>query len=54
MMSARQVAEAGYQALMRGQAIVVPGFSNQLLAFAVRITPRSLARRIAHRMMQPA
>jgi short-subunit dehydrogenase len=54
MMSARQVAEAGYKALMRGQAIVVPGFSNQLLAFAVRITPRSLARRVAHRMMQPA
>ena len=54
MMSARQVAEAGYKALMRGQAVVVPGFLNQLLVFAVRIAPRSLARRISHRMMQPA
>ncbi len=54
MMSARQVAEAGYRALLRGQAIVVPGFLNQLQTFAVRIAPRSLARRIAHRMMQPA
>ncbi len=54
MMSARQVAEAGYKALLRGQAVVVPGFVNQLLAFAVRITPRSLTRRISHRLMQPA
>jgi len=54
MMSARQVAEAGYKALMRGQAIVVPGFLNQLLVFSARIAPRSLVRRVAHRMMQPA
>ncbi len=54
MMSAREVAEIGYKALLRGQAIAVPGFSNQLLAFAVRITPRSLTRRISHRMMQSA
>ncbi len=53
-MSARQVAEIGYKALLRGQAVVVPGFPNQLLAFAVRITPRSLTRRISHRMMQSA
>ncbi len=53
-MSARQVAEIGYKALLRGQAIVVSGFPNQLLAFAVRITPRSLTRRISHRMMQSA
>ena len=52
MMSAKQVAEAGYKALMRGQAIVVPGFSNQLLVFLTWITPRPLARRIAHRMME--
>ena len=54
MMSARQVAEIGYQALLRGQAVAVPGFANQLLAFAVRLTPRSLTRRISHRMMQSA
>jgi short-subunit dehydrogenase len=53
-MSARQVAEIGYKALLRGQAIVVPGFLNQLMAFAVRLTPRSLTRRISHGMMRPA
>ncbi len=53
MMSARQVAEAGYKALMRGQAIVVPGFLNQLLVSSIRISPRSLVRRAAHRMMLP-
>jgi hypothetical protein len=54
MMSAQQVAETGYTALMRGQAVVVPGFVNQLLAFSVRITPRWLTRRIARRLMEPA
>jgi short-subunit dehydrogenase len=53
-MSAREVAEIGYKALLRGQAVAVPGFSNQLLAFAVRLTPRWLTRRISHRLMQPA
>ena len=40
--------------VLRGQAVAVSGFQNQLLAFAVRITPRSLTRRISHRMMQSA
>ncbi len=51
-MSARQVAEIGYKALLRGQAVVVSGLLNQLMIFAVRITPRWLARRISHRLMQ--
>jgi uncharacterized protein len=51
-MSADQVARIGYKALMRGQAVVVPGFANQVLAFAVRFTPRSLARSVSRRMME--
>jgi short-subunit dehydrogenase len=54
MMSARDVAEIGYKALLRGQAIVVPGFLNRLQTFAIRLAPRSLTRRISHRMMQSA
>jgi short-subunit dehydrogenase len=53
MMSAREVAEMGYKALLRGQAVVVPGFLNRLMAFAVRLTPRSLTRRVSHGMMRP-
>ena len=51
-MSAEQVAKQGYHALMRGQAIVVPGLFNQLLPVAVRFFPRSLVRWASLRMMQ--
>jgi short-subunit dehydrogenase len=51
-MSAEQVARIGYKALMRGQAVVVPGFANRLMAFSVRFTPRWLARSLARRMME--
>jgi short-subunit dehydrogenase len=53
-MSARQVAKIGYKALMRGQAVVVPGLMNQLMTLAIRITPRSLIRRVSKQMMKPA
>jgi len=37
--SAQQVAEEGYSALMRGQRVVVPGWGNRLVRFALGITP---------------
>jgi len=37
--NARQVAEAGYRGLMRGKAVVVPGFSNKLGAVLAPLTP---------------
>jgi short-subunit dehydrogenase len=41
-LSAEQVAEAGYRALMRGRSVVVPGVANRLVAtFAPRL-PRGL------------
>jgi hypothetical protein len=51
-MSARQVAEIGYRALLRGRPVVVPGVSNSALIFLARFMPRGLATRIAHRMME--
>lgn len=47
LMNVRTVAEAGYQALMRGQTSIVPGLRNQLLGLAVRFIPRATAARIA-------
>ena len=41
-MDAPTVARAGYRALMRGKALVIPGLRNQLLALSVRLGPRSL------------
>jgi hypothetical protein len=49
-MDPRTVALAGYRGMMRGQRIVVPGFSNQLLAKTSRLAPRRLATFIAGKL----
>jgi hypothetical protein len=36
------VAQAGYDGLMRGQRLVVPGFGNKAVVFGLRILPRAL------------
>ena len=53
IMDARTVARAGYRALMKGQAVFIPGASNIIFAEAVRFMPRSLARHIVHRVQKP-
>jgi short-subunit dehydrogenase len=40
--SAREVAEFGYKAMMRGKAVAIPGFKNSVMATSVRFIPRSL------------
>ncbi len=37
---AKSVALAGYHAMMQGKTLVIPGFRNRLIAFAVRFMPR--------------
>ncbi len=44
------VARAGYEAMMRGARVVVPGMKNKLLAQSVRISPRRLVTAIVRRM----
>ncbi len=41
MMDTKTVALAGYQGLMRGHRIVIPGLANRLLFLAVRWLPRA-------------
>lgn len=43
---AAHVARAGHRALRQGKTLVVPGLRNRLLAFAVRLAPRALVRRV--------
>ncbi|MQA29169.1 MAG: SDR family NAD(P)-dependent oxidoreductase [Luteitalea sp.] len=45
-MSAAEVASAGYGGFRNRKALVVPGLRNQLGAFAVRLAPRAMARKI--------
>jgi short-subunit dehydrogenase len=44
--SAADVARAGFDGMMAGQAIVVPGLVNKLGVQAVRVTPRAIVRRL--------
>ncbi len=46
-MQADVVAQAGHRAFRAGKAIAIPGLSNRLLAFSVRLAPRALARKVA-------
>ena len=52
-MSAEQVAEIGYRALMRGKSVVVPGIQNRLMAILSRITPHALVVRFSRSLMEP-
>jgi uncharacterized protein len=45
-LGARQVAELGYRGLVRGRAVVVPGFVNRLTAWFAPFTPLALMLRI--------
>ena len=52
--TAEKVARRGYQAMMAGKPLVIPGFSNKLMSRAPRILPRkamtSIIRRIQERL----
>jgi short-subunit dehydrogenase len=50
--SAAEVARAGYEGMMRGQRIVIPGFANRTLVQALRVTPRRVATAIARRLQE--
>ncbi len=46
-MNAEQLALLALRGLERNRALIVPGWRNRLLATLARLTPRTLARRIA-------
>ncbi len=45
-MDAAPAAEAAYRGLMKNKRLVIPGFTNKLLAILVRLCPRSLVMRV--------
>ncbi len=47
LMDAETVVRAGYRGFRRGRVLVIPGLKNRLVAFSVRLAPRSFARAIA-------
>src|SRR4051812_12265808 len=49
-MNSWDVAKAGYDGLMNGKLIVVPGFSNKVIRVASKVMPRSLIAKVAGKM----
>ena len=49
---ARSVALAGYRGMMSGKTLVIPGFSNKLIPWVVRLSPRGVVPRVVHRMQE--
>ena len=52
IMKAADVAQAGFAGLMKKKKIVIPGLINKLLAFSVRLTPRSVITSITRSLNQ--
>lgn len=52
VMSAEKVAEIGYQSLMDGERVVVPGLMNKLQIFLLRFLPRRMVVKLAQGMLQ--
>jgi uncharacterized protein len=50
--SSREVAEAGYAAMMAGEPLHIPGLLNKLTAFSPRLTPRRVMPAIVRRIQE--
>ncbi len=52
VMEPSEVARAGYRGMRRGQRLVIPGFGNNVLVQALRVTPRRVATAVARRIQE--
>ena len=50
LISIEEVVKAGYEAMMRGKAYVIPGIGPRLLSFGVRFMPRRFVAKFVRRM----
>lgn len=50
--TAAQVARFGYKKLKKGKAVAIYGSSNRFLIFASRFAPRSMVRKVVHKIMK--
>jgi uncharacterized protein len=54
VMDAPTVARVGYEGMMRGKTLVIPGLRNKMIPIAARLTPRPLIAMLSHRAARPA
>ena len=53
MASTHQVAETGYEAMLRGKTVIVPGLANKITIHALlRLSPRRVSTRISRILME--
>ncbi|HUP39020.1 MAG TPA: SDR family oxidoreductase [Vicinamibacterales bacterium] len=53
VMDSPRVARAGYEGMMQGKPVAIPGLRNQLIPLAVRLTPRRFIAQMSHRAARP-
>jgi len=53
LMDAPTVARAGYDGMMSGKSVVIPGIRNKLIPVAARMIPRPLLTTMSHRAARP-
>ncbi|MHA6246431.1 SDR family NAD(P)-dependent oxidoreductase [Pontibacter sp. CAU 1760] len=49
---AKSVAEAGYEGMMDGEVVVIPGIHNKLAVFSMRLAPRSVLRNMVKKVQK--
>lgn len=54
LMTAREVAEQGYRATMKGKTIIIPGLMNKVMAQSIRIAPRRTVAWVAKKILDRA
>jgi uncharacterized protein len=52
VMHSEAVARAGYEGMMRGKSVIVPGVVNKIVANSARFTPRGLMTRVVRRVQE--
>ncbi|MDZ7773461.1 MAG: SDR family oxidoreductase [Balneolaceae bacterium] len=50
---AREVAEYGFKQMMKGRPVAIHGWANKISMQAVRLSPRSVVRKMVHTMQKP-
>ena len=53
LMDAAMVARVGYEGLLHGRPVVIPGKRNRLLAWSTRLFPRNMVTRVSARIVAP-
>ena len=54
VMDAPRVARVGYDGMMKGKAVAIPGLRNKMIPVAARLAPRPLIAELSHRAARPA